>query len=535
MNRPDPIAAVRRTLELALELGVREWCVAAGARNASLVAALVEAEGTLGPVRNFFDERAAGFFAMGRIIESGRPVAVVTTSGTAVAELLPSVIESYYSGHPLVVISADRPVRYRGSGAPQAIEQCGIFGPYVGLELEIEDASADFTVPPPRHRTTPVHLNVCLEEPSLDQTQIRRALAAPPIDRAAKETPDVTIRVPDELLSWFQDPEELLLVAGALQPAEGRKLARLAEAHGLPVWGEAISNLGLCATQIACAEKVLAGTEIPLRRVLRFGGIPTSRYWRDLEERPDLEVRSLAGPAFPGLARPSVLHDLCIDDLLSSLASGPEKGLHTTEHPLLSEGRVESARLEELLAKFPKSEPAWVRRIAKTASDLSSVFLGNSLPIREWNLVAGRFHFPCFANRGANGIDGALSTYYGLSSESRRDSIALVGDLTALYDLTAPWIVPQLRPAKRTVIVINNGGGKIFRRLPSLRALGDEALGTIENRHEANLEPFARQWGLEWAGWKEPSEPLEQFPNGVLEVTPDPEETESFWREWSQK
>ena len=140
------IAAVRAA-------GAREFCVCAGSRNAPLLAVL----GALPDVRlfSFVDERSAAFFAIGRVKLHGDPVGVVTTSGTAVAEMLPAAIEAYYSGLPLILISADRPARFRGTGAPQSIEQVGIFGVYAETALDAWT------------RTRPLHLNLEFDEPLL--------------------------------------------------------------------------------------------------------------------------------------------------------------------------------------------------------------------------------------------------------------------------------------------------------------------------------------------------------------------------------
>ena len=144
--------SVERAAGVIAELraaGVREFCVCAGSRNAPLLAVLGTSDAKL---FSFVDERSAAFFAIGRIKLHGDPVAVVTTSGTAVAEMLPAAIEAYYSGLPLVLVSADRPARFRGTGAPQSIEQPGIFGVYAETELTSWS------------RTRPLHVNVELEE-----------------------------------------------------------------------------------------------------------------------------------------------------------------------------------------------------------------------------------------------------------------------------------------------------------------------------------------------------------------------------------
>ena len=137
-----------------LRAGVGEFVICAGARNAALIEALARAEAAgLVRVWRHFEERSAGFFALGRTMETGRPCAVVTTSGTAAAELLPPVIEAYYQDRPLVAITADRPAAFRGSGAPQCIEQPGIFGVYA--------LQGDFPSGTAKHR---MHLNVEFDE-----------------------------------------------------------------------------------------------------------------------------------------------------------------------------------------------------------------------------------------------------------------------------------------------------------------------------------------------------------------------------------
>lgn len=145
----DNIDSARRLIEEVRRLGTRDFCVCAGSRNSPLLAVL----GTL--VYSFVDERSAAFFAIGRSKLHGAPVAVVTTSGTAAAELLPAAIEAYYSGIPLIFITADRPARFRGTGAPQSIEQIGLFGVYAETALQSWSGAR------------PLHLNIEFDEPLL--------------------------------------------------------------------------------------------------------------------------------------------------------------------------------------------------------------------------------------------------------------------------------------------------------------------------------------------------------------------------------
>lgn len=148
------LAAARGVIAQARAAGVEEFCVCAGSRNSPLLVVLASSDAR---TWSFVDERSAAFFAIGRIKSHGSPVAVVTTSGTAAAELLAPAVEAFYSGLPLVLITADRPARFRGSGAPQCIDQIGLFGAYAAETMERWD------------RRTPVHINVEFDEPLIDE------------------------------------------------------------------------------------------------------------------------------------------------------------------------------------------------------------------------------------------------------------------------------------------------------------------------------------------------------------------------------
>ena len=152
------LAAARAVIDHVYALGTTAFIVCGGSRNAPLIAA-VAASGKrqAASVFAFVDERAAAFFALGRIKRDGQPVAVITTSGTAVAELLPATIEAFYSGLPLILITADRPARFRGSGAPQTIDQAGIFGSYAATD------TASWS------RGMPLHINIEFDEPLIDE------------------------------------------------------------------------------------------------------------------------------------------------------------------------------------------------------------------------------------------------------------------------------------------------------------------------------------------------------------------------------
>jgi 2-succinyl-5-enolpyruvyl-6-hydroxy-3-cyclohexene-1-carboxylate synthase len=498
MTQPQLIT---HTLERLARLGVREVCVAAGARNAPLVAALADSTGVA--LWNFFEERSAAFFALGRILVDRQPVAVVTTSGTAAAELLPATIEAYYQGLPLILVTADRPERFRHSGAPQAIEQEGLFGVYA-QRLDLSDPTD------PHDLTSPLHLNLCLDEP---------LTPAPGIDFTAYGPPPTDHPAPS---ASQQTTTQLILTAG-LHPDEATLVAPVLAQLRLPIVAEATANLHLFPELhpllVHGGEKALKHLEA--QKLLRLGAVPSWRFWRDLENQPEIEVMNFSRVSFPGLARKE----------------------NVTTYPLEAFLRLEGASVAssmpaEVSPEFeshPLSEPSWMHHLHEALPSGARVFLGNSLPIREWNLAMAiptpHIHF--YANRGANGIDGLISTFLGVAASNENESWLILGDLSALYDLAAPWIISQLANRKIRIVIINNGGGKIFSRVASLRDLPENARHIIENRHSMSFEPFAKLWGLDYLLVQNPAD-LGDLPDApvILEIRPAPDQTEAFWTAW---
>lgn len=504
---------ITHTLERLARLGVREVCVAAGARNAPLVAALADSTGV--KLWNFFEERSAAFFALGRILVDRQPVAVVTTSGTAVAELLPATIEAYYQGLPLILVTADRPERFRGSGAPQAIEQDGIFGVYA-QSLDPSDLTD------PSDLKSPLHLNLCLDEP---------LTPAPGIDFTAYGEENLTQRrKAAKAPRGFQDfaPSRLcvrpqIVLAAGLHPEEAALIAPALAKLGLPIVAEATANLHLFPELhpllVHGGEKALKHLEA--KKLLRLGAVPSWRFWRDLENQPEIEVINFSRVSFPGLARKENVTTYPLEAIL-----GLEGASVASPMPVEVSPDFES---------HPLSEPSWMHHLHEALPAGARVFLGNSLPIREWNLAmsipAPDIHF--YANRGANGIDGLISTFLGVAASNDNESWLILGDLSALYDLAAPWILSQFANPKIRLVIINNGGGKIFSRVASLRDLPANARHILENRHSMSFEPFAKLWGLDYLLVQNPAD-LGELSDGpvILEIRPDPDQTEAFWSVW---
>ena len=263
------------------------------------------------------------------------------------------------------------------------------------------------------------------------------------------------------------------MLLGNLRADERVGLQEFLRRLGAPVLAEAGSGLREKLPGLVVREPSEG-----VRKVLRIGGVPSARFWRDLETRPEVRVLSVSRGGFAGLGRGSEVIGGVVWELLEVESCGFSSQPESIELP---------------------GELRWFRFLSEQIPHGSLAFIGNSLPVREWN-AAATFEdrgLRCYSNRGANGIDGALSTFFGLS-EGEPESWAIVGDLTALYDLSAPWILGRLSPGKRRIVVINNGGGRIFSKLPALANLSDAERRAVENDHSFDLEHWAAMWGMSY-------------------------------------
>lgn len=505
-----------------LALGVKEILLCPGGRCAPLVDLLSQDSPFEGTYWHF-EERNAGFFALGRAKATKSPVAIVTTSGTAVAELLPPVVEAYYSGLPLVVVSADRPVSYRGSGAPQTIEQVGIFGIYARSARDIssyEDlALNDGQV------TFPYHLNVCYDEPLIEKSSTPTAWNT---NDLPEYRPPCSSKVNPELLqTWATQAERPLVLVGSLPRDAAQAAENFLSNFGAPIYAEAGSGIRECPSlnglMIKSGEAFLSKQKWDA--ILRIGGIPTTRLWRDLEfSLKELPVLSISSNPFRGITH----GELLIGDMGEILAqhSVRSRWSEVDLQTLQELDRQGSSRLEKLLAELPMSEPALMASLSKRIPQEDWVYLGNSLPIRHWDLAAQRkFSRRIEASRGANGIDGQVSCMLGYHQKDR-GTWGIFGDLTTLYDLSAPWLLPQISGQNFHIVIFNNGGGRIFHRMFSSPK--------FQNSHGLHFDAWAKMWSLDYRRICEASFPTENAGPAVWELIPNAEETAEFWKRYPE-
>jgi 2-succinyl-5-enolpyruvyl-6-hydroxy-3-cyclohexene-1-carboxylate synthase len=526
MSVGDNRAYARSVVSLLAASGVSEAVLCAGNRNA----ALLEAFASQNRIKVFshFSESSAVFFALGRIKLHGQPVAVVTTSGTAACELLAGVCEAFYEGLPLRLVTADLPRRFRGKGAPQGIDQRELFGGHVRGFWDIEKAE-ELPLPEEISFGGPVHLNVCFEDlPLGGEARPWDPGAFAAIIKSRDEEVDTALA--RELISVSKRP---FVILGSVEAEYREQVCSFLKSLAAPVYAESLSGLrGEREIEALCIKggSALISLCAP-DLMLRIGGVPVTSFWRNLERQEkwqELPVLSFSSIPLPGLARESLLLPLAA--LSPSLMPEP-KGFAAYASEVQGLDACLTAELSLLLSGLPRCEAALIRGLSSIIEKDALLYLGNSLPIRTWDLSAD-FKPDCRlygANRGANGIDGQLSTFLGMCSE-QRSNWCILGDLTVLYDLAAPFLLRELPlQAKVRLVVMNNQGGRIFEQLSSFelfKKAGAAKLITVE--HGLSFAHWAAMWGIDYAAISQIEE-LPALPDRVLiELKPENEQTASF-------
>lgn len=307
-----------------------------------------------------------------------------------------------------------------------------------------------------------------------------------------------------------------LVLVGQLERRDRGEVLEFLSRLNFPIYAEGLSGLR-GEQKLQHLTTVDWPARLKFESVLRIGGIPTCRVWRDLEEKlADLPVFNISERSgLPGLSRP------CESSVgLKSLRELSVEADRMWIAELQAEAERLRLKLANTIAQFPESEISVFSNLARQLQG-SDLYVGNSLPVREWDLVSiGIGLHDVYANRGANGIDGQLSTFLGWTAEAGPPAWAVVGDLTAMYDLTAPWILRQLAKRKRRLVVINNGGGMIFKKL-----FREESL---LNRHSFGFSDWAKQWGLPYQTNLDHCEDE----SVVIELRPDEKQTDFFREAW---
>ena len=496
-------------LEEFVRLGVRDVVLGPGSRSQALalVAAELERLGQL-RLRVRIDERVGGFLALGISVETRRPVILVTTSGTAVANLHPAVLEAHHSGVPLIVITADRPDSLRGIGSNQTTEQPGIFGAAVKRTWDVSaptgepgeaDAAAALAREAVARASGPVHLNLAFAEPLSSPVTLDgfEAEPAPPIETPAPEPLTVT---PDAAT---------VVVAGTGAGARAEEVAR---ELGAPLLAEVASGAHF-GPNLVVAYRELIASDLgqTVKRVIVFGHPTLSREVPALIQRDGVEtivVRHASAEDYNPGRRVRTYADALV--VTGEPAPRAWAGQWVAASRALIEPTDTAPDIEADAGTHAKAELAAVRAPVTRRTLAEAVWratwphdrlvLGASRLIREVDRVVPGKRISVHANRGLAGIDGTISTALGiaLSSGDKGTTRALVGDLTFLHDVGALLFGEGEERPRIQVIVGNDGGGTIFDGLEVADSAGDAFDRVLYTPQHAPIEALAAAYGWEY-------------------------------------
>jgi 2-succinyl-5-enolpyruvyl-6-hydroxy-3-cyclohexene-1-carboxylate synthase len=465
----DQHLLLRAFTDELVRCGVTDVCTSPGSRSTPLVAALTRDRRLR--ATSHVDERCAAFFALGAAKASGRPVVLACTSGTAAANYLPAVIEAHEAGVPLLVLTSDRPPELREVGAGQAIDQIGLYGRAVRWFVEVGNHPAT----PERVRwmrmlacravgaTTatrpgPVHLNFPLREPLVPP-----ALGPDPAPGRPGGAPWIDVARPvSQATVTIERGRRGVVVAGAgCDP----RIVDVAARAGWPVLADPMSGGRRGDAAVAHYDALLRDAAFVAAHrpdvVLRAGDLPTSKPLRAwLVGLDDAEQ-----VAFPP---PSVWSDP--DATLSRLLHGRLELLPVAEDGWLDAWRAADAQVarafEEVLGE-DLGEPQVARALVGTLPAHATLVVASSMPVRDVESFAPVRHDPprVLSNRGANGIDGTVSTAYGVASVSDGPVVLLIGDVALLHD-AGGLLAGRRLGLDLDIVLLNNDGGGIFEFLP---------------------------------------------------------------------
>jgi 2-succinyl-5-enolpyruvyl-6-hydroxy-3-cyclohexene-1-carboxylate synthase len=497
----DTYLLLRAFVDELARCGMRAACTSPGSRCTPLVLTLAREQRLR--CYSHIDERCAGFFALGLAKASGLPVAVTCTSGTAAAELLPAAIEAFQARVPLLLLTADRPPELREIGAGQTIDQLKLFGSAAKWFFEVgtHEASdermrwirtlacrAYWTAL--EGRPGVVHLNFPLREPlGTDEPLPADASGRP--DRAPYvKRPSVQVSSDARLHELVEASKRGVVVAGRHERAGGspigplgRAAAAFCEAAGWPLLADPLSGARRGDAAVAHYDALLReqqfASEMRPDLVLRVGDLPVSKPLRtwlaSLSSIPQVALDPEGAWQDPA----SVLSDSFALEPASTLAdltpSPPVTETDWLERWRAADERAAGAILG-VLDPVELSEPAVAAELGVLLPERATLFVASSMSVREietfWPVRGDPPRVLC--NRGANGIDGTVSSAFGAAADADGPVVLLIGDVALAYDIGGLLAAKRL-DLKLTIVLLDNGGGGIFDFLPVSRvAIADQ-------------------------------------------------------------
>ena len=502
------IPLAQSIIQICLAKGIKNIVISPGSRNAPLTIGFVN-----NPNFNCYsiaDERCAAFFALGIAQQTQKPVALVCTSGSALLNYYPAFSEAFYSQIPLIVISADRPQSKIDIGDGQTIRQENVFKNHslynanLTEEVSVEnDLKINKAINKAFVKKGPVHINAPFEEP-LYQT-VSKLDVDVTISVFNKKHPKISI---DQIIEftniWNQSKKKLILV-GENKPNEidDENIEFLAKDNSVVVMTETTSNLHHPSFLNNIDTIITPFTKKEFKNfqpdiLITFGGMVVSKrikaFLRAYKPKHHWHIDTLrAYDTYGALTQHfKVYPNQFFKQFLPFTI--PIKSNYFSTFDKIS--ALRETKHQEYLAKIPFSDFKAFEKIIPSLSENSMLHLSNSSAIRYAQLFAIKSSIQVFCNRGTSGIDGSTSTAIGAAVANERQTTLIAGDIGFLYDSNALW--NEYTPKNFKIILINNGGGGIFRILP-----GHEETPVFnkffETSHCLTAEQLAKMYGFEYS------------------------------------
>ena len=492
MPNPNTVYA-NAFIDALVAAGLRRVCVAPGSRHTPLVLALARHRAEI-EIHSHLDERSAAFFALGLAIGSGEPAAVLCSSGSAAANFFPAIVEAHQSRIPLIVLTGDRPHELRGSGANQTIDQIKLYGDYVGF---FADAPLPQVDPPAvvlrhlrtlaarafataKHRHGVVHINFPFRKPfepaADDAMEIDRS--PPTLFRAPREngTADLAALLTDDLLSRRGI---IYFGHGACRSLAEREALlpwaqRLSDISGYPILAEYTSNMRARHTAGAYESFMAASAAdfSQVEAVIRFGAPPLCKAMQDFLAEAELACHIYCSRSGEwaddthGITRHLTIDPASVSQ--SDWDDFPPAQFRDWRRQIWRTEATARKVIADEIANGDYFDGAVLNDVVNLMPRDCTLFAGNSLPVRHLDQFGDAPGGPSFAwaNRGASGIDGNVSTALGIgTARSGQPMVAVLGDITLYHDMNGLLAVKRCGvPA--TIVLLNNNGGGIFHRLP---------------------------------------------------------------------
>ncbi len=562
----------RLIVEELIRTGVEYFCISPGSRSSPLATAVALNKKAKSFVH--FDERGVAFHALGYVSAAKRPCALICTSGTAAANFFPAIIEASKKKLPLVVLTADRPPELRYTGANQTIDQVKLYNAYVRWEFDVPCPTTEIkpefvltTIDQAVYRAKgvppgPVHLNCMYREPLAPvNAQEDFAEYCAGLAYWEKQPQAFTHYIAPEqtfseirskaLCDTLEDIKNGVIVTGKLSSiTEQKAVLKLAEALNWPVFPDIASGMRLGAKHkniIPYFDQILLSdaftNSFPFDGVVQIGGRITSKRWNDAIDQAKLKhyIMILNHPLRND---PGHKVTLRMEGSVSAIYESISRKLQRRQgNKVLGQLQEASQKVHEVihlkLNKVKKiSEPGVAHLISEHIPSEHSLFLANSMPIRDVDMYArsDKNAVTLGANRGASGIDGNIATAAGFSAGLEQPVTLLIGDLALLHDLNSLAMTAKLKQPL-ILIVINNNGGGIFSFLPVAEFGGifEQYFGTP---HDLNFEGAANMFRLKYYAPQDQNEftrsyreALRQKNSVIIEVRTNREENATLHRD----